>query len=350
LRVNVKPLLLLAAVIPFSMLSAQEEKPEPKPGPPAFPLFSLLETASSAGEGIGLWRPDWPPEFPPDAFMFTGEAAAVTIGEDRFVMSRDEGTAEFPFLLEGSLVQARVIYGGSGIGEITLEGARSPDAAARQTPEAGPEKGEPVKLEVLEYGEAYPALVRVYRDGVYSFVLFRQGGSFVSESWYDEAGAALCFYEYQLSRDPGARVICLKTMSAGGETRTWYQYDSRFLLTGISGPEGDFSVNYYRQDLPRYWERKPAAGSGAAEADASPEAADPGRHYSLQWDEAGFLVRVSGSAEGSGEFTDYRYEYTLDERGNWIERREYRMSRSFGLLSASPGTKVTRVLKYGGSQ
>jgi hypothetical protein len=93
-------------------------------------------------------------------------------------------------------------------------------------------------------------------------------------------------------------------------------------------------VHFYREDLPRYWERRPVSE------------ADEAGNFSLQWDEANFLVRIRGEPENSGSFVDYRYEYELDEKGNWIERRETRMIRAFDLLVPSPGITIKRVLEY----
>ncbi|MDR1565786.1 MAG: hypothetical protein LBS48_00700 [Treponema sp.] len=310
---------MLVFVFPLFLLPAQEE-PRGTGAAGDFPLFALLEAADSGGSGT--WQPDWPPEFPPDAFKLPdGQRASitVTIGEEQYCMGRNAAAAQFPFLLDGKLVQVRTVYSGA----LGISGAAF----------------ESVKLDILEYEDGEPSLVRVLREEVYSFVLLRRRGAFVSESWYNEAGRALCFYEYRLSAGPGALITSTRRRSEEGDVFTLRHYDSRYLVTGINGPEGDFSVQYYRQDLPRYWERKPAAETGRSEPEKP-------FHYSLQWDEAGFLVRISGTTGDSGEFMDSRYEYTLDEKGNWIERREYRMERSFGLLAASGGATVTRVLEY----
>jgi hypothetical protein len=314
-------LFLLVFTFPLFLLPAQEE-PDGTGGAGDFPLFAFLEAADSGGSGV--WQPDWPPYFPPDAFKLPdGQKASITVtlGEEQYCMDRNDAAALFPFLLDGKLVQASAVYSGvSRISEAALEGAS-------------------VILEVLEYEDDRPSLVRVFREDAYFFVLLRRRGAFVSESWYDEAGKALCFYEYRLSAGPGMLITSTRRRSAEGDIFTLRHYDSRYLVTGINGPGGDFSVQYYRRDLPRYWERKPAVETGQAEPEES-------FHYSLQWDEAGFLVRIFGTAGDSGEFMDFRYEYTLDEKGNWIERREYRMNRNFGLLAASRGTTVTRVLEY----
>jgi hypothetical protein len=83
-----------------------------------------------------------------------------------------------------------------------------------------------------------------------------------------------------------------------------------------------------------------------------PEGA-PELWLSLQWDERGLLVRLSGGGpageEGStaAEFLESRYDYTLDARENWTERRERKMARRFGALAAGPGPVIKRVIQYG---
>ncbi|MCL2320427.1 MAG: hypothetical protein FWC45_10105, partial [Treponema sp.] len=114
--------------------------------------------------------------------------------------------------------------------------------------------------------------------------------------------------------------------------------------TGIAGPGGLFGVLYYREDLPRYWERLPRTGMAGGTKDR-----EGAGNFSLQWDEEGSLVRISYRTASPGTFespVEYRYDYTLDERGNWIERREIRMIRRLGLLVPLPGITFTRVLEY----
>jgi hypothetical protein len=88
--------------------------------------------------------------------------------------------------------------------------------------------------------------------------------------------------------------------------------------------------------------------------DPEPPAADPeaagleqARAYVFQWDEKGFLVRLLGRAGGEAQDSiDSRYEYTLDEKGNWIERREINMIRRLGLLVPVQGAALKRNLEY----
>jgi hypothetical protein len=336
----------LFLIFPAAVLFAQEEAAEEDPREGGiFPLALLLETAEEGG-GVGYWQPDWPLDMPPGAFRIRGgdwKTVKVFLDGAEYRLSRNnEGLiTEFPYLFRGELVQIQIGY--TGVSRI---------ANLRLVP--GPAE-EPLFLEVLEYNGDAPTVLREKRGSLYSFVLLSRGSGSVSETWYDDAGAALAAYEYRLtgtqytpvslngvgfSPEPKTTITELRRRLDDGVMISAYHHDSRFLLTAINDAGGDYSVNYYRQDLPKYWERKP---EGALAED----------HYSLQWDEEGFLVRRYGvdgaddAPDGEDDFIDCRYEYSLDARGNWVECREFKMVRRFGLLSAQPGAVIRRELLYG---
>jgi hypothetical protein len=230
-----------------------------------FSAALLLKTAEAAGGA--LWRPDWPPELPPDAFraLRPGEGPVLLSAEllfgsavYRFSRERDGRVKELPFLLNGELIQAKFSYNDDSlITGLVLESAGSGEGAPRDTELRDIN---PWILEVLEYEDSRPSFLRVSRAEVYSFVLLKWRDRGILETWYDEEGGALAVYDFKLRE--GGDISSLKTRRDGsdlqpsdlqsGEDETWYHYDSRGLLTGISGSSGDFSVLYYLEDLPRY--------------------------------------------------------------------------------------------------
>ena len=126
------------------------------------------------------------------------------------------------------------------------------------------------------------------------------------------------------------------------EETTEFFYDSRGFITEISGPDGFYRALYFRDYLPRFWERRPAnsglaSGSGIANSVGN---------FLLQWDANGSLVRTTGLEENENRSLDYRYEYDTDETGNWTERREIQMVRAFDLLIPTPGNTFRRFLEY----
>jgi hypothetical protein len=133
--------------------------------------------------------------------------------------------AAFPFLINRELAQINVRYDEE-------KRIKTIDAAGSWL------------FEVLEYPGKEPlSLFRVLRDGEYSFVLLQRGLGSVSESWYDEKGEAFGFYEYGVSENPGGRIRNIRRIDGSGEEETIRFFDSNFLLTGIKGPGGNYSVN-----------------------------------------------------------------------------------------------------------
>jgi hypothetical protein len=335
---------LLVCLFPLSLLQAEEDQAllQENSEVSVFPLALILEAAQAGSlepEALlygsspdSFWRPDWPADLPPDAFKAQRGSVSeiiLTLGDTRYTAQwNDQGLVSgFPFFYEGELIQVSIGYNSLQIESITL-GFPAGDSS----------KGN-VEMEAMEHDGNNPSLLRVNQGGVYSFVLLRWGVSFISEAWYAEDGNALADYEYQVSIEPVSLIRSYKRLADTGNTEAFFDYDSRSLVTGISSTGGNFSVYYFHGDLPRYRELEPATPS---EADTVP----PASHYSLQWDENSFLVRLSGAADGSDEITDSRYEYDLDSRGNWIARREIKMVRRFGFLSPVQGPEITRILEY----
>jgi hypothetical protein len=368
-------LLFLAFAVPLALAGAQEEDPQDGGEPPqgTFPVSLLLEAAETASGGGPLWRPGWPPDISPDVFSLRGEKAGMLLsvevsilpadspdqGDQRvYRFSRDrEGRAEaFPFLLDGELFQAEFSYNG--------------DSLAAAIILKGPGETEPLSLKVLEWEDSRPFLIRVVWGGRYSFVLIQKNPGGILEAWYDTEGLLFEVYDFTTTPQaaPGAafqaaspaggreRIVSWRLRGKGEEER--YSYDSRGLVTGVSGPRGDFSVLYYLEDLPRYLGYYPALPGPSDPADPASLSDPSGREdtdvppplsYSLRWDEKTFrLLGLSGKAPGEDlNSVDCGYAYTLDKNGNWIERREIRMIRRLGLLAPSPGTTIRRVLEYG---
>ena len=348
---------LLMVFLPFSALTAQDvgsdrfhiagltylpvvsETEETVTGR-IFPISLVLEGMDYAGEGTGAWRPDWPPELPPDSFkVLSGEISQAVIEVEgvplAFRYDPEGRLEEFPLMLNGRIVRVSIGYTeASEIREIELG---FPVWVAEQG-EAGHwvlSGCESWKLEFLNYLDSFPSIVRGSLGDAWYFILISRTRNEIRETWYDEEGSFLGAYSLSRIRiGENRRIRLLRDFSnPDNGSDTEYYYDSRGFLTEISESGGFYKVLYYLEDLPRYWERNPGRIAGGERG-----------NYSLQWDENGFLVRITGET-GDG-LVDYRYEYVLDERGNWIERREIRMLRRMGLLVPSPGITIKRVLEY----
>jgi hypothetical protein len=311
-----------------------------------FPLSLLLDAAAC---GEVPWSPDWPAAAPPDGFaLIAGRAAALTLvlpkayvdaapggagggtaedgaGEEaatveyRLVRNEAGLFLEFPFFVNGVLYQAAAEYGEEGEArKIALDNPAAPD---------------PWEFEFLEYRQGAPTLARISHGGSWYFVAPEYLEKRTNETWYDAEGLAQGFFalEYRL-QDGARRLASTDRRSDEDELVLVYDYNSAGRVSGISAPEGEYAALYNAAARPRYWER-------------------PGSASTLQWNEQGFLTRITGvfqdETAAEPRRIDIRYDYALDERGNWIERRETSFVRRFGRLVPDSTGTIRRTITYG---
>jgi hypothetical protein len=377
----------LAAFLFLEVLSPLTGQDAVDPESDLFPLSLLLEAAVS---GESPWSPDWPAAMPPDAFtLLSGRASALTLvlpagyldappggslegttgnnGTDgdngaagapggmggangtngapdettedegeavveyRLVRDRGGRFVEFPFPAGGALCQAGVEYEDPGSPAAPSGGLAAPWRIRMDNPVAS----DPREFEILEYRQGAPSLVRSSRGGTWSFIAPEYLETRTNETWYDSEGLAQGFIalEYRL-QEGTRRLVSLDSRSDQDQRILVYDYNSAGRISAISAPEGEYAALYNAEARPRYWERPDGA-------------------YTLQWDEQGFLIRLTGrfreETEGAGEErrVEALYEYTLDERGNWIERRETSFVRRFGRLTPESFAVIHRVIRYG---
>jgi hypothetical protein len=326
----------------LSVLPGQEAVPQDgadtgASGP--FPLSFLLDAVLS---GESSWRPDWPAAMPPDGFtLISGEALSLTLtlpagfldplprdgaetdGENleyRVTRNARGRFLEFPFCLNGKFYQAAVVYDPMNPGlirKITLDNPAAPD---------------PWEFEFLEYRGENPSLARINIGGTWYFAVPEYLDRRVNETWYDPEGLAQAFFSLEYREVEGKkRLVSADIRSDQGEVMLTYGYNSAGRISGLSAPETTVTALYTAGLRPRYWER-------------------PGENYTLQWDEKGFLIRLTGVLTGDmpdPRLLDIRYDYTLDKRGNWTERREVSFVRRFGRMVPEAETTITRTIAYG---
>jgi hypothetical protein len=327
--------LVLTVFLSLSFAAGQEE-PFPPSVPPGsagekslrpIPLSPLLEIIAA---GEIFWRPDWPEDFPPDAFsVYSGPPLSIVLeyGGDTLVLRRDrEGRLrEFPFYWDRAFIRFQADYDSAG--RIQRLSAETPDWAA-DFPE-----------NFLISGDTGP--VRVKHGGTWYFALVLEAGFGFSETWYDGEGNFAAWYQALVRRDgPSWRIRSLEFRGGGDQSREDYDYDSGGNITALNSPQGEFSAGY-RNGRPVYWNRAPApaaasvpapvpapaAASAPAPEDTAAEDPEslnavpeqPGK-FILQWDERGFLTaRRPQEGERGGEF---RYDYETGGRGDWTKRRD----------------------------
>jgi hypothetical protein len=324
------------ALIVFLSLSfaAGQEEPFPPPVPPGvegkksprlIPLSPLLEIISARGI---FWRPDWPEDFPPDAFSVNSGlplSIVLTYGGDTLVLRRDrEGRLrEFPFFWDESFIRFQADYDSAG--RIQRLAAETPDGSwAADFPE-----------NFLISGDTGP--VRVTYAGTWYFAVIVEAGFGFSETWYGAEGNFAAWYQARVHRDgPSWRLRSLEFRDGGGQSRDDYDYDNGGNITRVNSPRGEFGAGY-RNGRPVYWDRAPAAVPEAENAAAEdPESLSaplvpeqPGK-FTLQWDERGFLTAKRPREEETGG--EFRYEYETGSRGNWTRRQDIELTGLEDLL------------------
>jgi hypothetical protein len=310
-----------------------------------FPITLVLEGANYAVSKDGglrsVWRPDWPSMIPVDAFrVLSGEVSRMIVEGEGISLNLSFGPdgflEEFPFMFNGRMAQVSFVYDETSQKKEMLITFPSWDGYNNSDVD-------PWKLEFLEYKDSFPYLVRASRQGVWYFVYFSGTMDEILETWYDVDGNFLDTFAISLiTIDNEKKVSAIRNYLDPGSNAEYF-YDSRGLLTETVGPPGVYKIFYYREDFPRYWERRPSGGTDGWVGE-----------FDFQYDEAGFIPRATGDS-GDGRF-DYRYEYTVDERGNWIERRVIQMIYQqgvlqpgllqSGLLTPLPGLTYRRILEY----
>jgi hypothetical protein len=338
-----------------------------------FPLAPALETACFGGVFApaadlapgSAWQPDWPEDIPPDAFSVKGDAALIRLSgtlsryEDpaeiktavlvpfEYRLNRDGGgrLVEFPLSLGGSFFQIRADYAPSGA-VAALVFSASGEGEGGTEAEQEPWIAE-FPLPYTPFESAAPKLpeeaARVSREESVYFVLFEEGGRHITESWYDpEGNLAGYFISFFEEREDRRRI--LSVLSFDDAER--YHFESRAYVSAIRGGRGNFSAVYGAKGQVLEREFVPA------EPDA---ALKPPERFSFQWDERFLLVcmrdispsRSSGPAEPPLEF---RYEYTLDQRDNWLSRRETAYITRGGLLIPTGTRRIDRSILYRGEE
>jgi YD repeat-containing protein len=386
----VRPLVcLLFLTLPGGVRILQAEAPESSrpsgaleaPGaaesPGLFPLSLVVEAIQ--GEA-GRWRPDWPPEIPPDAFAVRDALAIeLELGEEE-LKARPYGPVLGRYRLEwdalGRLIyfplvlplkaaepaesleplepaevgavealapvreksplfaQVRLRYGeGDGIEafDIEIPGPEPIPLSVRFTSPYFPGTHRPPPVRV-EYGE------RLYH------VLFSGGIQEIAETWFDPWGIFSAYFKGRIgplsvSNGPGPgdarteppwRILGLASRPLE-PLRGSIHYESGGNISESSGEYGSFSAIYGKAGRPlrRSWD---------------------GRDFSLQWDQRGLLVRQRDlGGDETGAFpVDFRYDYEFDSWGNWIRRRETALFRIGDLLLPGYGRDLVRRIVYAG--
>jgi len=369
-------IVLATAALPVNAQTAAGSAQTAAAQGPDISLFTLLNAAEG---GHAVWRPDWPLDMPPDLFSAGSSALSIIADfgdEGRIEFSRDSGgrILSFPLLMNAQ-GEGKPGAAAAGTAANTGPGTATAGAAANAGPEAEPDSGQQSKVffqgrceydregrlskliwkdplaqsddsdaEALRWdGDGRPVLWRVF-SGDYYFAALEYLADTLIETWYDRDGTGL----FVVITESGKQTRIDSSQEERQETQVFY--NSWGLISGIEDPSGNsVSALYNQQGMPRYLELTVVSVDGTADGgNASGNTAASGRLvYTYLWDAAGKLVRLSGGSPA----VDCRYEYTLDSRGNWTERKEYSMKalgpEDWGRLVPYREKTVRRIVRYG---
>jgi hypothetical protein len=304
----------------FSLLPAGDDPEQGEAADVPFIIAPILEIIS---DGNVSWRPDWPREIPPDAFTLNhGRASLIKInagGVEYGIRRNGEGRlTEFPHPY-GGLAGVKVEYGPEG----EIAGIDVAPAEPGQNPWT-------VFFPRNFFAPGAESLIRAGRDGVDLFAVVQETGAGACETWYDAEGRALAYAATSVRDYGGRRVRSVEIRDASGTRGETCHFESGGRVSLVEA--GSVRASAVYGGRPLYW-------GFTGGSDGETEGAG---NFSLQWDENGFLVRMYGPGG------DFRYSYDIDEKGNWIRRRETAWEEAFGLLVPVSQTEIIREILYSG--
>jgi len=317
----------LCLLVVYPAVSQEEITDEPPEQSASLDFFfvQILETVFS---GDVRWRPDWPADIPPDAFLIRqGDRLPAVIElsneTENFIVRRDsEGRLlEFPFFYEGGYAKVQAVYAASGAlrnMSLTLENLSQQDEESQGEEETWDITFPPdfLPYSELSLGGSFPPLAVNSGDSVF-FVFIFESPVFLTETWYNSDGNMLAYCKAPVNVEHGKwRIRSLQIHDAGGTRFTDYFFDSFGNVTEINLEDRVFSA-FIRDRRPGFWQRD-------------------GFQYDLKWDTQGILTMIRATGADDGLFTEYRYGYEEDTSGSWIRRQETAYTIQFELLASQP--------------
>ena len=274
-------------------------------------IIPILETIFS---GEVNWRPEWPLNVPPDAFIVKGGKRPSIIelwnGENSLILRRDNQgrITRFPYFYENGYADVSVLYAASGA-------IQRVNMTRRDLGESGSPEEMAISIDFprgflpysdLSPGGAFPPLTVTSGAGVFFIVIF-ESPLFLSETWYDSnENCALFSKASVMKHENGWKIRTSRVFSEAGLFSTDYYHDSYGNVTEINALNSVISA-LYRENRPyslNRWETL----------------------YEFQWDTQGILTTIRAStavaATNPELLLEYRYGYVRDAAGNWVQRRE----------------------------
>lgn len=316
---------------------------------PCFPILPLVRTVNG---GIFKWHPVWPLEIPPDAFsLVSGKASSISleISDKTFVCEwhHNGRLMQFP-LFDNAVNQPafRVLTQFNQSEEIENIILSGPSENESETV---------IEIEIMERQDDNVSLARIHLDGEYYFAVFHYRDDYASETWYDAEGFPHGVIVFE-------SVTTTESINGNLESRITYNYNSWGNISNVDAEYMNISVSYNENSQPIYLKRSflPEIDPSLSEENQLESRTE---HLTFQWDERNLLVSLKGNfedmiretqdenASDTSESTAFpiaekRFEYTLDDQGNWTERREILMIRYGAYLFPAEGLTIRRNIQY----
>jgi hypothetical protein len=257
---------------------------------------------------------------------------------------------QFPFVINGEIVQVSCTRNKGGVISNININIKATKTAETSESENESESSNTIDIEFLKYDENNnPALARVNNGGAWSFVSFNNAAFL--EGVTDENGVlqgAFILKKAEINGKPYLTNIEYNSAAEGTSKSQTFFYDSFGKISGIEISSGT-ETNIDGENEPQSYNAI-FNGKGLVQWERN------GDVYNFQWDEKKHLVAMdckitntAGSENGeNGEITEaeFLYEYTFDNRGNWIERRELGMEQIAGISNAGTITVIKRKIQY----
>lgn len=290
-----------------------------------FFLLPILEIVFSQNV---KWRPDWPVDIPPDAFVVSRENREYEVIElsnetDSFVIRRDRQgrLLEFPFFYDDKYAVVKPDYAASGVlskMNVTIKNYSSA-GESEQSDEMNiditfPDNFYPYSE--LSPGGAFSPLSVSIDDAPYYIFIF-ESPVFISETWFDSGGNMFFYCKASVNAYNGTwRIRTMEIQNEGGALFIDYFFDSYGNITEIKSNNGLF-MSLCSEYMPVYWRTDDV-------------------EYELFWDTQNILQIIKASELIDNYYTEYRYEYSFDNFGAWIKRQEAAYINNYNLLLTNP--------------
>jgi YD repeat-containing protein len=249
---------------------------------------------------------------PPDMLSIPEEkglSVSVTYEKDRYDLAYDAS---------GKLARLPIPWAGAYT-YITIRRNSSEFPINMELPD------EKIRISVLEYDKERPLRFQYEREGERFFGVLHYWGTSADESWYSETGELKAFFEYAWSGD---KLLELNSYADDGTRNrvVRWDYNAQNLVSSMVDEQSRIELAY--------------DGKGRLLSVVKITTEGAGLERNFQYDELGRLVRQYGKDE-QGSF-EYRYQYTVDPRGLWLQCSIQTWHEQFGRLVPGPETIITR--------